>query len=115
MIVKKVAAWTGSTIVAALIAVATLGVQAPADASTVGGPVPQAENAASAQSDSDPPFGSFLGACNKDEDCSDGNVCGVYKKRGNHCTHACDSPSDCNGTRCTNQNRCGLNDPVKTK
>ena len=68
-----------------------------------------------AQSDNDPPFGTFLGACNTDSDCSDGNTCNSFRKRGNHCTHPCESGPDCAGTRCTNQHRCGLVDPVKTK
>jgi hypothetical protein len=70
------------------------------------------------QGGSDPPFGSFLGACNTDADCSSGNVCASFKKRGNHCSHPCSTDADCSGgpaARCTKSNRCGLNDPVKTK
>lgn len=70
------------------------------------------------QSDDAPPFGAFLGACNTDSDCSDGNTCNSFRKRGNHCTHSCEAASDCKGAaepRCTKQNRCGLIDPVKTK
>ena len=66
------------------------------------------------QSDSDPPFGSFLGACNDTSDCSYGDTCQSFRKRGSHCTHACESSLSCAGTRCTKQGRCGLNQPVKT-
>jgi hypothetical protein len=69
------------------------------------------------QADNDPPFGEFLGACNADADCSDGNTCNSFRKRGSHCTHPCYSELDCSGgpaSRCTTKNRCGLNAPEKT-
>jgi hypothetical protein len=63
------------------------------------------------------PFGSFLGSCNSDTDCPQGNTCQSFRKRGNHCTHACEMASDCRGgpvARCTKRNRCGLNDRIET-
>ena len=62
------------------------------------------------QSEHDPPFGAFLGPCNKDSDCNGGNTCTSFRRRGNRCTHACKTASDCGpAARCTGQNRCGLN------
>ncbi len=110
---KGFRAWTGTAVFAAAIGAIVLSANAKqADAS----PNPAAEDEAMplGQSDSDPPFGSFLGACNQDSDCSDGDACQSFRKRGNHCTHSCESGSDCAGTRCTKQSRCGLNQPVKT-
>jgi hypothetical protein len=117
---RKFRAWLVTTILATVGAVAMSATARHADAS----PPPAPDKAQAAvpldqsdndQSDNDPPFGTFLGACNTASDCSDGNSCQSFRKRGNHCTHACESGPDCAGTRCTKQGRCGLIDPVKTK
>jgi hypothetical protein len=112
---KNFKAWLGTTILATLGVVAMSATARHADASPP--PVPEQTQAVVQldQSDNDPAFGAFLGACNTDSDCSDGNTCSSFRKRGNHCTHSCESGPDCAGTRCTNQHRCGLVDPVKTK
>ena len=111
---KGVRAWMGTAAFAA--AIGTVAMSATANqANASPPPVADEEQAAPLdQSDSDPAFGSFLGACNADSDCSDGNTCQSFRKRGNHCTHTCESGSDCAGTRCTKQGRCGLNQPMKT-
>jgi len=111
-------AWAGTAVVAAAVGALVLSAHArQADASPpIQAPEPT-QIAPLDQADNDPPFGSFLGACNADSDCSEGNLCSSFRKRGNHCTHACDTASDCSGgpvSRCTKQSRCGLNDPVKT-
>jgi hypothetical protein len=68
------------------------------------------------QRSADPPFGAYLGACSTSADCTGGNSCASFKKRGNHCTHACQSDQECGAEgRCTKQNRCGLVQPVKTE
>ncbi|MGO8998884.1 MAG: hypothetical protein ACLQVI_36630 [Polyangiaceae bacterium] len=112
---RKFRAWLVTTILATVGTVAMSATARHADAS----PALATEETQAAvpldQSDKDPPFGMFLGACNTDSDCSDGNTCSSFRKRGNHCTHACESGPDCTGTRCTNQHRCGLVDPVKTR
>jgi hypothetical protein len=107
-------AWAGTAVVAAALGAIVLSAHArQADAAPVHAAEP-AQVAPLDQADNDPPFGSFLGACNQDSDCIEGNACQSFRKRGNHCTHACESGADCAGTRCTKQSRCGLNDPVKT-
>lgn len=109
--------WAGMASAAVVVGAVVLSAHArQADAA----PTPASEAEAVVpldQADNDPPFGSFLGACSADSDCSDGNLCSSFRKRGNHCTHACETVSDCSGgpvARCTKQSRCGLNDPVKT-
>jgi hypothetical protein len=65
------------------------------------------------RTDDEPPFGSFLGACDGDSDCPEGNTCSAFRKRGNHCTHPCETAEDCGGgyvARCTKQHRCGLDE-----
>ena len=113
---KGIMAWMG-TVLVAVIGTVALSTTATAKQALTSPPavIEQDEATPLAQSDSDPSFGSFLGACNTNSDCSDGNSCQSFKKRGNHCTHACQAGSDCAGTRCTNQFRCGLLDPIKTK
>ena len=115
MLSKGLKSWIGTAIFAAALGVVVVSANAKqANAS----PPPAADESQAVlpldQADNDAPFGSFLGACNGDSDCSEGNACQSFRKRGSHCTHACDSGSDCAGTRCTKQGRCGLNDPVKT-
>jgi hypothetical protein len=111
---KGFKAWAGTAAIAAALGAIVLSAHSrQADAA----PIQASEDERPApldQADNDPPFGSFLGACNGDSDCSEGNACQSFRKRGSHCTHACESGSDCAGTRCTKQGRCGLNDPVKT-
>jgi len=111
---KGIRAWIGTAIFAAAIGTVAFSASAK-QASASPQPAADEEQAAPlVQEESDPPFGSFLGACNEDADCSNGNACQSFRKRGSHCTHACESGSDCSGTRCTKQGRCGLNQPVKT-
>ncbi len=113
MSTKAIRTWLGTAMFAA--AIGTVALSATAKQANASPPAAGDEQAAPLdQSDSDPAFGSFLGACNEDSDCSDGNTCQSFRKRGNHCTHACESGSECAGTRCTKQGRCGLNQPVKT-
>ncbi|MGO8995230.1 MAG: hypothetical protein ACLQVI_18085 [Polyangiaceae bacterium] len=115
---KKFRIWLGTAVLATIGTIAMSATARRADVS----PPPTSEEAQAVvqldQSDDAPPFGAFLGACNTDSDCSDGNTCNSFRKRGNHCTHSCEAASDCKGAaepRCTKQNRCGLIDPVKTK
>jgi len=114
MMTKKFKAWLGTAVLATIGTIAMSATARHVDVSP-----PAASEAAQAvvqldQSDGDPAFGTFLGACNTDSDCSEGNTCNSFRKRGNHCTHSCESGPDCAGTRCTKQGRCGLVDPVKT-
>ena len=110
-------AWAGMAAAAAVVGAIVLSTHArQADAAPVQ-TTDDEQLAPLGQADSDPPFGSFLGACSEDSDCSDGNLCSSFRKRGNHCTHPCATASDCSGgpvARCTKQSRCGLNEPVKT-
>ena len=64
----------------------------------------------------EPAFGQYLGACNATSDCPAGDTCFAFKKRGPHCTHACDSSDQCAAPShgCTKLNVCGLVDPQKT-
>jgi hypothetical protein len=112
---KGIKAWMGTAVFVAAIGVLAMSASAK-QANASQPPVADDDQAAAplVQEESDPPFGSFLGACNQDSNCSDGNSCESFRKRGNHCSHACESGSDCAGTRCTKQGRCGLNQPVKT-
>ena len=115
MSTRGVKAWVGRALVA--VALGTIGVSASAKPADVSPPPSAEEDEAVApldQADNDPPFGSFLGACNDDSDCSGSSSCQSFRKRGSHCTHTCESGSDCSGTRCTKQGRCGLMQPIKT-
>jgi hypothetical protein len=119
MTTKRKALWT-SAAAAILILGGSMTALRGARADVAAKAVPSVPPAADPpnQATSDPPFGAFLGACNTDADCSEGNICASYRKRGNHCTHACGIAADCSGgpvARCTKQNRCGLNEPVKTE
>jgi hypothetical protein len=106
--------WVGAAVVLSALGIGILG-----SSTSRAGVLPKPQSPTPTdQSSSDPPFGTFLGACNGDADCTDGNICGSYRKRGSHCTHACNSDNDCAGgptARCTKQGRCGLNEPVKTE
>jgi hypothetical protein len=107
---KRNKLWTGTALTTALHGVSVVAFHAPrADAST--------KTPLTAQGASDPGFGAYLGACTTSADCSDGNTCESFRKRGNHCTHACQSAQECGsaGGRCTKLNRCGLVEPVKTE
>ncbi len=76
----------------------------PAGAATTADPIPATD-----QSPVDPPFGAYLGACKTDSDCSGGNTCVSFNKRGNRCTHACQQDAECGAAgRCTKKNRCSL-------
>ncbi len=114
---KRVA--VSALVVAVGVAAAVIGFQARHASAS---PQPKVEKQSATanldQSASDPAFGAFLGACNTDGDCANGNVCMSFRKRGTHCTHPCADVADCGGgaaARCTKQNRCGLNEPVKTE
>ena len=111
---KGFKAWMGTGFSVAILAAVALSSSAKQASASPLPAVQEDQVEPLGQSDSDPPFGSFLGACNEDSDCSDGDSCQSFRKRGSHCTHACESGSDCAGTRCTKQGRCGLNQPVKT-
>jgi hypothetical protein len=115
---KRKALWTGAVLATVIFGGSVIWLQsARADAAANAEPSMQLASQPLDQVTSDPAFGAFLGPCNTDEDCSESNVCGSYRKRGNHCTHACQTDADCSGgpvARCTKQNRCGLAAPVKT-
>src|SRR5262249_42680809 len=98
--------WGGAALVLSALGFSLLGSSTGRAAIVPHGP----QLAAADQRVSDPPFGDFLGACSTDGDCSNGNTCSTFKKRGSHCTHACRSDADCTGgvaARCTKLGRCG--------
>lgn len=53
-------------------------------------------------------FGQFLGPCNSDSDCSQGNACQSFKQLGLRCTHTCQADSECAppSKGCSKQHRC---------
>ena len=65
----------------------------------------------------EPTFGQYLGACKATSDCTSGDICYPFKKRGPHCTHTCEEANDCAAPShgCTKISVCGLGDPQKTE
>lgn len=55
-----------------------------------------------------PAFGQFLGSCNFDADCPQGDTCQSFRQNGLRCTHSCNVDSDCEAPSkgCSKQHRC---------
>jgi hypothetical protein len=110
--------WMGASIVAVCVGALVPAASARSVATRAAAPVDEASPpvAETAEPMGDPGFGDFLGPCERDADCRDGNVCATFNKHGHRCTHACQSSADCVGgpvSRCTKQNRCGLTEGSK--